>query len=81
MESKPDLPTPTQGVIIAFRSWEKGAAHRGIPSEKDDHTFMLLHSKYKVLLSKLKFYIKDYNTQRYFWNFVHQESVPRIKFK
>lgn len=54
MESKPDLPTPTQGVIIAFRSWEKGAAHRGIPSEKDDHTFMLLHSKYKVLLSKLK---------------------------
>lgn len=45
MESKPDLPTPPQGVIVAFRSWEEGAAHRGVPREKDNHTVMLLLSK------------------------------------
>ena len=34
MEPKPDLPAPPQGVIIAFWSWEEGAAHRGIPGER-----------------------------------------------
>jgi len=76
MESKPDLPAAAQGVIIAFWSWEKGAAHRGIPSEKDDHMFMLLLSKQKKPIIKI-----ITHSIILFWNFVQQESVPRTKFK
>lgn len=76
MEPKPDLPAPSQGVVIAFWSWEEGAAHRGVPGETGGHTFIFLLSKHKI-------YVTNIVTHSIiiFWHFVHQQSVPRSKYK
>lgn len=76
MEPKPHLPAPSQGVVIAFWSWEEGAAHRGVPGETGGHTFMFLLSKHKIHVTKIVTH-----GIIIFWNFVHQQSVPRSKCK